>query len=107
MTNLGHVDLGDSVRIETSVTNISDVVANVDEIAITILDDTNTKIINTTTTGISSSGMGKYYYDAYLDDTIFNEGLHYVIWSGYNIVGGKNFSFIQEDLFYIEENRLI
>ena len=107
MTNLGHADLGDSVRIETTITNISDVVANVDEIAISILDDPNTKIINTTTVGITNSATGKYYYDAYLDDAIFSEGVHYVIWSGYNIIGEKNFSFIQEDSFYIEENRLI
>lgn len=107
MTNLGSMDRGDSIRIETEITNVSDVVANVDSIAIAILDDSNIKIINTTTVGITNSATGKYYYDAYLDDTIFSEGLHYVVWSGYNIVGGSNFSFIQQDSFYIEENRLI
>ena len=107
MTRLGNCDRGDSVRLQTTVTNVSDVVANMDSIAIAIIDGSNTKLINTTTVGVTNLATGKYYYDAYLDSDDFSEGLHYVIWSGYNIVGGANFSFIQEDSFYIEENRLV
>lgn len=102
MSNLGHADLGDSVRLQTSITNISDVVANVDAIMITVLDDSNNTIINTTSTNVSNYGTGTYRCDLYLNNNSFSEGSHYVVWSGYTTVSGGNFSYFEKDYFYID-----
>lgn len=107
MSNIGHADLGDSIRIETSITNISSVVANVDSIKISVVDSANTVVINTTSTNVSNYATGKYRYDLYVDPTKFSEGLYYQIWSGHNVVGGRNFSYYEENSFYVEANRLV
>lgn len=107
MSNLGRVELGDSVRFETTLTNISSEHSNVDDIRISIVNSDDSLKLNTTNTGINNFSTGMYRYDVYLDNNSFSTGSHYVIWTGYKTYGTNNFSFYQEDYFYIDKNRLI
>jgi len=107
MSSLGSCDVGDSVRLTTTVTNISSIVADVDSIMITVVDSNDVVKINTTSANISKYDTGKYMYDLYLDNRTFSEGCHYVIWSGSNLISGKNFSFYDESTLYVEDNRLL
>jgi len=107
MTNLGKVEIGDSIRLETILTNISSGYSNADDIKISVVNSDDSLLINTTSTNISNFSTGMYRYDLYLDNNTFSSGSHYIIWTGYSQYGTVNFSFYQEDYLYIDKNRLI
>lgn len=105
MTNLGNVDLGDGIRFETVLTNISLVIADATDIRISVIDNSNVKRINEST--MTKNSTGTYTQDTYLDPSVFTEGLHRAIFSGYTTNVSSNVSFYDSNTFYIEDNRLI
>ena len=107
MANLGKVELGDTIRFEAAITNISSVYGNVQDLRVSVVDSDNNIKINTTTQNISNFSTGYYRWNVYLDNNTFTTGSHYIIWTGYNIYGAVNYSFYEEDYFYIDQNRLV
>lgn len=105
MTNLGNVDLGDTVRIKTVLTNISSVIADASEIRLSILDPSNVKKINQS--NMTHTATGTYSQDIYINPVLFDAGLHYAILSGSTVNISRNASFYHLDTFYIEKNRLV
>lgn len=105
MTNLGNVDLGDGIRLETELTNLSSIVADATSIKVSIVDDSNAVRINQSIP--TKIATGTYQEDIYLSSSIFSTGLHHVLWTGYTTNISSNMSFYHGDIFYIEENRLV
>jgi len=107
MTNLGKIEIGDTIRLQTILTNISGAKSDVANLEISVVDYDNTVLINTTSTNVYNFSTGMYRYDLYINNNTFSIGTHYVIWTGYSIYGVSNFSFYQEDYLYIDQNRLV
>lgn len=105
MSNLGKVDLGDGIRIETELTNISSVIADATDIRVSVIDNSNVKRINEST--MTKNATGTYTQDIFLDPSVFSAGLHRAIFSGYITNSSENTSFYDSNTFYIEENRLV
>jgi hypothetical protein len=105
MTNLGNIELGDTIRIKTSLYNTSSDLEDASDIRMSILDSGNSKIINES--NMSRIPEGIYQQDIYLNSNNFNTGLHYLYFSGYTTNQSRNVTFIDENIFYIEENRLL
>lgn len=102
---LGSVDLGDGIRFQTVLKNLSDEIEDASSLKFSIVDGANTKLINKiNTTHITE---GTYDVDVYLSNATFSKGLHYAIWTGYSTNGSSNISFVDTNPFYIEENRLV
>ena len=105
MSNLGNADLGDGIRIQTQLTNLSSVVADATDMRVSIIDNADVKRINKST--MTKSATGTYQCDIYLDPAIFSAGLHRVIFSGYSTNVSTNTSNYDSNTLYIEENRLV
>lgn len=105
MSNLGSVDLGDGIRIQTQLTNLSSVVADATDLRVSIIDDADAKLINQSV--MTKSATGTYICDIFIDPSIFSPGLHRVIFSGYSTNVSENTSNYDSNTLYIEENRLV
>jgi len=105
MGNLGSMQLGDSVRFRTELTNLSDVAGDVNNIQVSVVDDSNTVLVNATDMTHVSTGV--YRYDLYLNPSTFSTGMHHIILTGHLMISNKSFNFYNSDYLSIEENRLI
>ena len=105
MSNLGNADVGDGIRIQTQLTNLSSVVADATDLRVSIIDDADVKLINQS--AMTKSATGTYICDVYLDPNVFSAGLHRVIFSGYSTNVSENTSNYDSNTLYIEGNRLV
>jgi len=105
MSNLGNSDIGDGIRIQTVLTNLSSVVADATDVRVSILDDADVKLINQSV--MTKTSTGTYICDIFIDPDIFSAGLHRVIFTAYSTNISENTSSYDSNVLYIEENRLV
>lgn len=107
MTSLGSVDIGDVIRLEAVITNISDMRQNASSIKFGIVNYDGDILHNYSSYNISNTSTGTYIYDLYLDSSVYSTGVHYVAWAGYTYCDGSNISFVEDnDYFFIEKAKI-